>query len=309
MRSRLLLVLLLALLVAGGLGWGMTAPQRLDEARIAALQPGDAQRGRRIFFAGGCAACHAAPRAEGDDRFRLGGGIRLVTAFGTFVAPNISQHPEDGIGQWQLADFANAMLKGVSPEGRHYYPAFPYTSYARMTGEDISDLFAFLKTLPEIAGKAGDHEIGFPFSVRRGIGLWKRLHLEDGPVIALDPAAPEAVRLGAYLVEGPGHCGECHTPRDLSGGLRLGQWLAGAVAAEGEGTVPNITSGEGGIGSWSERDIAWFLETGFTPDFDSVGGAMAPVQRNMAELTPEDRAAIAAYLKAIPPQPNGYSAK
>jgi len=112
--------------------------------------------------------------------------------------------------------------------------------------------------------------------------------------------------LGRYLVEGPGHCGECHTPRAFTGGIKKDQWLAGAVAAEGTGIVPNITSGEGGIGSWSEADIVALLETGFTPDFDSPGGAMAAVQQNMAKLRPEDWAAIAAYLKAVPPHPNGY---
>src|SRR5690606_30507253 len=121
----------------------------------------------------------AAPRAEGDDRFRLGGGVKLVTDFGTFVAPNISQHSQDGIGGWSAADLANAMLKGVSPEGAHYYPAFPYASYARMNPADIGDLYAFLKTLPEVEGRAANNEITFPFSIRRGIGLWKWLNLDS----------------------------------------------------------------------------------------------------------------------------------
>lgn len=299
----------LLLLLGGGLAfWWLTAPERLNSEQLAAVQEGNADAGRRIFFAGGCSACHAAPRAEGDDRFRLGGGVKLVTAFGTFVAPNISQHPADGIGAWSAEDLANAMLKGVSPQGAHYYPAFPYASYARMDPADIGDLHAFLKTLPDVEGRAPESEISFPFSIRRGIGLWKWLHLDDSPVARLDSDVSEAVRLGAYLVEGPGHCGECHTPRDLSGGLDTAQWLAGAAAAEGEGTIPNITAGEGGIGDWSERDIAYFLETGFTPEFDSVGGSMVAVQRNLAELAPEDRNAIAAYLKAIHPLPNGYAA-
>src|SRR5690606_14408204 len=206
---------LIAVAVAGAaVFWWLTAPERLGDAELAALREGDADAGRRIFFAGGCASCHAAPRAEGDDRFNLGGGVRLVTAFGTFVAPNISQHPRDGIGQWSVADLANAMLKGVSPRGEHYYPAFPYTSYARMRPQDVADLYAFLKTLPAVEGRAGQHELSFPFTLRRGIGLWKRLHLDPAPVVRLAADAPEAVRLGAYLVEGPGHCGECHTPRD-----------------------------------------------------------------------------------------------
>jgi mono/diheme cytochrome c family protein len=286
--------------------WFLTAPQRIGVQEVAALGGGDAARGERIFYAGGCTSCHAKPGAQGDEALQLAGGLELKTPFGTFVAPNISSDPNDGIGEWSAEDLANAMLKGTSPDGSHFYPAFPYASYARMQPSDIGDLHAFMKTLPAVAGKAPDHQLGFPFNIRRGLGLWKLLFLSDEPVVALPADASDAVKLGQYLTEGPGHCGECHTPRNAIGGTDKGRWLAGAVAAEGEGKVPNITSGEGGIGDWSENDIAYFLESGFTPEFDTVGGSMAAVQRNMAKLRPEDREAIAAYLKAVPPHPNGY---
>ncbi|MES0090130.1 cytochrome c [Mesorhizobium sp. M0030] len=292
--------------VGAGAGWLLSAPVKLDTDTLAQLGPGGAARGKRIFNAGGCTSCHAKPGSQGDARLQLVGGLELKTPFGTFVPPNISQDPKDGIGAWTVEDLANAMLKGVSPSGEHFYPAFPYASYARMKPADIADLYAFLKTLPAVAGKAPDNSLTFPFNIRRGLGLWKRLHLSKEPVIAFADGTPDLVLAGRYLVEGPGHCGECHTPRDITGGTRKSQWLAGAAAAEGSGIVPNITSGEGGLGDWSEADIANYLETGFTPDFDSVGGAMVDVQRNMAELPPEDRAAIAAYLKAVPPHPNGY---
>lgn len=308
MKKLALAVLVLAVL--GGLSfWLLTMPSRLGENEVAAFSEGDAEAGRRIFNAGGCASCHAVAKSEGDKRFELPGGLELATPFGTFVAPNISQHEQDGIGAWSLADFANAMLKGVSPDGRHYYPAFPYTSYARMEGKDIADLFAFLKTVPAIEGRAADHQLGFPFNIRRGLGLWKLMNLSGEPVMALGGDASKAVRKGRYLVEGPGHCGECHSPRDFGGAIIKSKWLSGAVAAEGEGIVPNITAGKGGIGDWSAGDIAYYLESGFTPEFDSVGGAMVEVQRNMAELPAEDREAIAAYLKAVPPLPNGYPAR
>ena len=307
------MALLRKLLVAGGavtaagaaVFWLATAPGGLDAATLAAMGEGDAARGEQVFWAGGCASCHAAPGATGEARLALSGGVRLATQFGTFVAPNISQHPRDGIGAWTAGDLANAMLRGVSPGGRHYYPAFPYTSYARMRVEDVADLHAFLKTLPAVEGDAGRHELGFPYNIRRGLGLWKLLFLDAAPVVALE-GAPEAVARGRYLVEGPGHCGECHTPRNALGGTDRSRWLAGAPAAEGQGTVPNITSGDGGIGDWSEADIAGLLESGFTPDFDSVGGAMASVVRSIAELPASDREAIAAYLKAVPGHPNGY---
>lgn len=254
----------------------------------------DPERGRRIFAIGGCASCHAAERSEGEARLRLLGGRRFATPFGTFVAPNITPHPEAGIGRWSEAEFVSAMLFGTAPDGAHYYPAFPYASYARMEMGDVRDLWAFLRTLPADPRPNDPHEVGFPFSIRRGIGVWKLLYLRDGPVVAGLAGEAEA---GRYLVEGPGHCGECHTPRDALGGPDLSAWLAGAPNPDGPGRIPNITPGKLG---WSAKDIAYYLESGFTPDYDSAGGGMAEVIRNTAALTPADRAAIAAYLKAVP---------
>ncbi|MBN9076903.1 MAG: cytochrome C [Rhizobiales bacterium 65-79] len=304
---RRLVVAVVVLVLAAGLAfWLLTMPRPLDAATFAALHPGDAARGERIFWAGGCVACHGRPGAKGDARLELSGGLELKTPFGTFVPPNISPDKTDGIGAWTLQDFANALKRGVSPEGRHYYPAFPYPSYARMKPGDIADLFAYMKTLPPVSGRAQPSRVSFPFSLRRGIGLWKLLYLSDKPVVSLPADAPQKVKDGQYLVEGPGHCGECHTPRSFLGGTEDALWLSGAVAVEGKGHVPNITPGKGGIGDWSEKDIAYFLESGFTPDFDSVGGAMVAVQEDIAHLPAADREAIAAYLKAIPPHPNGY---
>ena len=199
---------------------------------VAALGTGDAARGERIFWAGGCTSCHSRPKSEGDARLELAGGLELKTPFGTFVPPNISSDPQSGIGSWSLDDFANAMMRGVAPDGSHLYPSFPYTSYARMKPADIADLYAFMKTLPAVAGKAPDHKLSFPFNIRRGLGLWKLLYLSDEPVIALASDAPEPVALGRYLVEGPGHCGECHTPRGFrrrhgQGALAVGRRCGG----------------------------------------------------------------------------------
>ena len=230
----------------------------------------------------------------------LGGGLELESPYGTFVAPNISPHEEDGIGEWTGLEFVNAMLRGVSPDGRHYYPSFPYTSYARMAITDVLDLKAYLDTLQTVPGTAAGHDLGFPWSVRRGIGAWKRLYLDDAPV--LEPGAEDPlVSNGRELVEGAGHCGECHTPRGRFGNLLTDKWLAGAPSPEGEGRVPNITPAGKTISSWSASDIEYYLESGFTPDFDTVGGTMVAVQENMARLTAADRKAIAAYLKAVPP--------
>ena len=300
---RAVVVLLAAVAIGAGLFWLLTMPQRLAAAQIAPAGSGDAVRGARIFAVGGCASCHAAAGAKGDDRLKLGGGAALETKFGIFHAPNISPDRAHGIGGWSLADFANAMQRGVDPGGRHLYPAFPYGSYQRMTPGDVADLFAYLKTLPPVARDAPANALAFPFNVRRGIGLWKRVAMGDaGPVVAMPGDATPAARAGQYLVEGPGHCGECHTPRGLggAGGLDRARWLAGAPNPDGKGRIPNITPAKDGIGGWSAAEIAEYLQTGFTPDYDSVGGSMVEVQRNMAMLPPADRAAIAAYLKAVP---------
>lgn len=286
-------------IAAAAVLWFASAPTRLAPDLLAAAPQGDAARGRLVFAAAGCASCHAAPGSTGEARFRLAGGVVLATPFGRFVAPNISPDPHDGIGGWSFADFANALMRGVAPDGTQLYPAFPYTSYARMTLADAADLYAFVMTLPPVAGRAAAHQVGFPFSLRRGLGLWKRLFLDAGPVIALKHPSP-AVARGQYLVEALGHCGECHTPRNLAGGLDTSRWLAGAPAATGPGKVPDITPGGAKTGRWSEDEIAEFLKSGFTPDFDSAGGAMAEVILNTAELPDADRAAIAAYLKAVP---------
>ncbi|MES0882909.1 cytochrome c [Roseibium sp. SCP14] len=302
--KKALIVLFVLAVVAAGTAWGLSAPTQISAQEAATLKEGDAEKGELVFWAGGCASCHAAKGAKREDLLKLGGGLRLETPFGVFVAPNISSSETDGIGSWSLVDFANAMTHGTSPSGENYYPAFPYTSYARMTEGDLGDLYAFMKSLPKVEGKAADHELGFPFNMRRGLGLWKRLFLDPAPVIASPVSDGEVDQAiwdrGRYLVEGPGHCGECHTERDIAGGLVLSRWLGGAPAPTGDGRIPDITPVEGGFGSWSAADIAYYLESGFTPDYDSVGGEMVHVQENMARLPASDRDAIAAYLKAIP---------
>jgi mono/diheme cytochrome c family protein len=287
----------------GVVGFGalllITAPDRQDAAVWANLGEPDLAHGREVFFAGGCTSCHAPAGATGDARLILSGGAPLKSDFGTFHAPNISSHPEAGIGAWTLAEFGDAMTRGVGREGEHLYPSFPYGSYVRMTPKDINDLYGFMKTLPASDAVAPPHELGFPFNQRVVLGSWKFLFFTDAPRVELADAS-DMVKRGQYLVEGPGHCGECHTPRNALGGFLSDKWLAGGPNPEGEGSIPNITPGSKSMGSWSEGDIVTYLESGFTPDYDSVGGSMVEVQKNMAELTAADREAIAAYLKAIP---------
>lgn len=266
----------------------------------------DIENGRYMFYAGGCASCHAAPASDKCDDPKYGdaltvsGGRCLKTAFGTFYVPNITPDKETGIGGWSTGDFIRAMKRGRSPKGMRYYPAFPYASYQRMTVKDLTDMKAFLDTLAPVVAKTPDHDLSFPYSRRSGLRIWRELYL-DKKTFEPDPTKSEQINRGAYLVEGPGHCGECHTPRTWMGGMRQSVKLSGAPSPEGKGQIPNITPDASGIGSWSAKDIVYALETGFKPDGDVMGGSMAAVQANMAHLTPADREAIAAYLKSITP--------
>ncbi|WP_353472447.1 cytochrome c [Salipiger sp. H15] len=290
---RLLAFLVLVGGLGAGTGWIISAPDALPEAEFSTPVEGDPARGAGIFTAAGCASCHHAPGS--DDRLTLSGGQRFASDFGTFIAPNISPDPRQGIGAWSLHDFANALLRGVSPEGRHYYPAFPYTSYIRMEPRDVTDLWSYLNTLPASDVPSQPHEVGFPFSIRRGLGLWKQMYLD--PAWHLTRADSDELRRGRYLVEALAHCGECHTPRDRFGGLERGAWLTGAPAPDGKGSIPGLTPDKL---DWSAEDVAYYLETGFTPDYDSAGGHMVEVITNFAALSAEDRAAVAAYVKALP---------
>lgn len=312
---------LAAVLLVGAISFvWLSAPTTIDANTLPAHQA-DLANGETLFWAGGCASCHAAENASGDEKLVLSGGYQIATPFGIFVAPNISPHT-NGIAGWSNADFINAMVHGVSPAGEHYYPAFPYNYYQQMTITDLLDLKAYLDTLPASDVVSQNHQISFPISFRRGLGLWKRLYLNGEPFQPIKDTSFEINR-GKYLVDAVAHCGACHTPRDQLGGEQTAQYLQGATlyeipssdsqsienTAENlpaglsktliETWAPNITSSNDGLVAWSAEDIAYSLETGFTPEFDSFGGSMASVQANTAKLSAEDRLAISRYLKTL----------
>ncbi len=301
--GRLAKIILVIAFTGSVLFWVSSAPKTISETvKQAIAKPGNPVIGEQVFWAGGCASCHSKKDAKDNEKLKLGGGHSLVTPVGIFNMPNISPDKESGIGAWSVEDFANAMLYGTSPNGTHYYPSFPYTSYSKMTYEDVKHLWAYLQTLESVQTKNISHEISFPFNISRGMGLWKIAFMDTGIIV---PVGNKDIKLqrGQELVEGLAHCGECHTPRLAFGygGLDKSKWLAGGPAPEGKGNIPNITPHATGIGSWSEEDIVYYLESGFTPDYDSVGGSMVDVQQNMAKLPKSDLEAIAAYLKMIPP--------
>ena len=289
----------LGLVVVAALGcavfWWLTIPVTVASSSLPAYTP-NPSNGLTTFNAGGCSSCHAVPGQP--DRLKLGGGLAMPSPFGTFHVPNISPDPADGIGQWTEAEFVSAVLKGTSPAGTHYFPAFPYSSYAHAKLEDIRDLFAYLKTLAPVSGKVREHDVPFPFNIRRNVGIWKWLFMDDKP-IAQDAARSASWNRGAYLVNSLGHCAECHSPRNFLGGIVASKRFAGGPNPEGEGWVPNIT--QKGLGEWSAKDIAYFLQSGMMPDGDTAGGSMVRVIRNISQLSPEDRAAIAEYIKSLPP--------
>ena len=286
---RVLLTLFLAAVLVAAAGLWITRPRPIGAADWTLT--GDAAAGARVFNLAGCAGCHAAEGATGQDRLILAGGQRLQSPFGTFAVPNISSDPAAGVGSWTDAELASAIMRGTSPDGSHLYPAFPYPEYGLARPQDIADLIAYLRTLPASDAPSEPHDLRFPFNLRFGVGAWKLVNLPDG----FSSVGPED---GRYLVEALAHCAECHTPRDWTGGLDRARWMGGAPNPSGRGNIPNITPA---ALDWSEDDIAYYLETGLTPEFDSAGGHMAEVVASLSQVRPEDRAAIAAYVKALPP--------
>ena len=298
----------LVVLGLAGLGvfWLVTAPSTIEASTLKADYKPDLANGETMFTIGGCVSCHKTPGQP--ERLKLGGGLGLASPFGTFYAPNISSDPANGIGGWSEVEFVNAVMRGVGRHGEHLFPALPYTSYQHMKMEDVRDLWAYIKTVPPVADPSKPHAVDFPFNIRRTLGGWKLLFVDQKPFVP-DASKSAQWNRGAYLVEGPGHCSECHSPRNVIGGIKSGERYAGGADPEGKGWVPNITPHADGIGDWKEAEIAEFLKTGLTPTFDSAGGSMAEVIENTSRLTDADRAAIANYLVSLPPRPGKSPAK
>ncbi len=261
-----------------------------------------AARGAYLFAAAGCLGCHTDVANKGP---QLAGGRALKTPFGTFYTPNITADVETGIGGWSDEDFIGALRDGLSPTGDHLYPAFPYPSYTQMREEDMLAIKAYIFSLPAVRRENRAHDLGFPYSWRAMLGVWKWLNFTPGE-LAPDTGRGPSWNRGAYLVEALTHCGECHTPRGALGGLERDLWLAGTTDGPDGEKVPNITPDEKtGIGGWSANQITGALRSGLLPDGDVVGSVMGEVVENStSRMTPEDRAAIAEYLQTLPPIAN-----
>ncbi|HEY2336050.1 MAG TPA: cytochrome c [Burkholderiales bacterium] len=274
-------LLFLGLLLAGG-----------------ALAQGDAKRGEYLAKAGGCIGCHTQETKDPKDAVPFAGGRALKTPFGTFYGPNITPHPTAGIGKWTEAGFMRAVREGRRPDGSNYFPAFPYASFTHITDSDLRDLWAYLRTLPPSGRASQEHELGFLYRWRIGVSFWKWLYFEPGPIPA-DPKQSAQVNRGAYLVTALGHCGECHTPRTALGGMKQSRFLAGTAKGPEGKAVANITPTR--LKKWSDAEIRDFLQTGMTSDGDVTSETMGEVVRNTtSQLTPEDLAALIAYLRTVP---------
>ena len=260
------------------------------------------EKGKYIFHASGGCSCHT--DTKNNSEF-LAGSRPIKTPFGTFYGTNITPDPATGIGKWSDEDFIRAMTKGLSPEGNHYFPVFPYTSFHNITREDLLALKAYLFSIPAVRQNNLSHDLLLPFGRQAVLMFWKNVVWAHQPFNS-NPEKTESWNRGAYLAQALAHCGECHTPRNLLGGLKSDMHFAGSKEGpEGE-LAPNITPHKKtGIGDWSRVDISYFLETGMKPDGDDTQGLMSEViEHGYQYLLPEDLDALAEYLISIVPIKN-----
>jgi len=296
---------ILALALAFGLVLASGLALHASSARAQA--PGSApdaqaiERGRQVLYATGGCTCHTNYPGEGEAAPALAGGRGLETPFGVFYSTNLTPDRETGLGGWSQADFVRAMREGLSPDGQHYFPVFPYTAFSGLEDGDLRDLWAYLRSLPAVKRENRPPDAPFPFSWRATLAGWKWLNFTP---LVFEPAPDrsEAWLRGRYLVNAAAHCGECHTPRTLTGGLDRSRWLAGSRdGPEGE-LAPNITPDAAtGIGEWDAADLVWYLEMGLKPDGDDTQGLMSEViEHGYANLPRADLEAIAEYLATVP---------
>jgi mono/diheme cytochrome c family protein len=277
----------LALLLIGHLGCGLA---------LAASLPSTSQveRGAYLVRAADCVSCHTAPGGK-----PFAGGLYMATPFGEISVPNITADPETGIGAWSDDEFYRAMHEGIGRGGEYLYPVFPFPWYTKITRQDVAAIRAYLRTVPPVKATRPPLKLSFPASQRESLLAWRTLFFKAGE-FQPDPAKSQQVNRGAYLVEGPGHCGECHNQRNEAGTSR---WSGSLQGGEIEGWyAPNLTpDGREGIGAWSTNELAHFLKTGTSPHAGVALGPMQQViQESLSQLETADIQAIASYLKSIP---------
>jgi mono/diheme cytochrome c family protein len=251
------------------------------------------EKGRYLARIGNCAGCHTAP--GGKD---YAGGLRLQSEFGSLMTPNITPDTETGIGGWSEQDFWNAMHNGERPDGSGLYPACPYPSFTHVRREDMDALFAYLRSVPPVRRENTEHDLAFPYNVRSLLGIWQALRFEPG-VLENDNSRDPRWNRGRYLVEGLGHCNECHRQRDYLGAVRSSESAPGAVVHGWY--APSLSdSDQAGLQQWSAPDAAAFLSSGRADGAAMLGPMADVVFESLRHLSDEDALAIATYLKSLP---------
>lgn len=258
------------------------------------------KRGEYLVAAGNCVSCHTT-----DDGSPFAGGLDFETPFGTIYSTNISSDPEAGIGQWTLEEFTAAMREGKRRDGKQLYPVFPYTAFTKVSDEDIADIYAYLKTVTPVKYTPPENDLGFPYNQRWALGPWKTLYFDEE---RFEPQADQSAEWnrGAYLVEGLGHCGMCHTPRNFLGATDTDMAMTGGTYMERvEGklsawSAPNLTSADSGLAMWSEDDITDYLKRGVGHRTGVFGPMNKVVVNSTRHMSEEDVRAMAVYLKSLP---------
>jgi mono/diheme cytochrome c family protein len=293
MRMRLkrwLAGLAVVVVVVAGTGAYMLTPVA-GPARDLSLKP-DAAHGQYVMALGGCVACHTDSANKGA---LLAGGEAIRTQFGDFYPPNITPDKTAGIGGWTLAEFSRAMSEGQGPHGP-LYPSFPYTSFTLLSDQDIVDLWAALQQVPPVARPAPANAVAFPFSIRQLVAGWQHLFFTPGRFVP-DPGQSAAWNRGAYLARGPGHCIECHSPRNALGAIERDRAFHGNPSGGPGGKAPDITAASLEADGYDHDSLIDALQSGFTPDSDVLGGPMGDVVDDAtSKWTDADLDAIATYL-------------
>ena len=276
----------------------LTIPHPLSADQIP-KHVGDAVNGEKLYNAGGCHSCHLPTKDSGFDEASVAGGTPLKTPIGVLYPPNLTPDPETGLGQWSDADFVNALQKGIGKNGEHLIPAFPYTSYTHMTVEDVLDIKAYLATFAPVKNAAKPHDVLALPLIRRGLGLWKYLGLKESK-FADDASQSPVWNRGAYLVNGPGHCGECHTPRTFYMASDDAKFMGGGPHPDGQGKVPSLRDLVGRKRYKDAADLVLAFQNGEILGYDKMSsGGMGAVQTNLSKLPEDDLKAIAEYLLSL----------
>jgi len=305
MTSSMFLAASISMLLSAAPVWSQDAAETPTDPQVA--------KGLYLAQAGNCFSCHT---REGGEPFA--GGVAFVTDFGTIYSTNITSDKSAGIGGWSEEQFIRAMREGYDAEGNHLYPAFPYTDFALITDEDLKAIWAYVKTLKPSTQQPPANDMGFPFNQRSLMSVWNALFFNGAPFKATEGKSAEWNR-GAYLVEGLGHCGACHTPRNFLGAEDESRALSGGtyldrVSAESyrAWSAVNLTSADDGLKAWTREDLISYMKTGHSNRAGTYGPMNEVISNSLRHLTEADLAAVATFIKDLPPiersKPSGLQA-